>query len=247
MERAALTGANVAFGLDYFRGLRREVGAAPAALREVAAYALARQAGGRGEPFLRALREIRQDQAAMQRYERKYGHSTASEGNLASDLVQKIGLQELAAYRLMRALRGAGRSLAAKVVSRSIRHLYGSDIHWDAELAPGLMLVHGMGLAISHAARVGAGCILFQNVTLGIGTDPVTRETGAPTIEQDVHIGPGATLIGPIRVGAGSKVMGGAVLARSVPPGSLVLAPEPQVRERRAVGALGARLQVTIA
>jgi serine acetyltransferase/GT2 family glycosyltransferase len=246
LERAALTGANVAFGLDYFRGLRREVGAVPTALAEIAAYsATLLLASGRGALLGRALAEIRQDQAALQRYERKYGHSSASQGRLATDLVQKIGLQELAAYRLMRALRAAGMPLATKVVSRAIRHLYGSDIHWDAELAPGVMLVHGMGLAISHAARVGTGCILFQNVTLGMGTDPVTRESGAPTVEQNVHIGPGATLIGPIRVGAGSKVMGGAVLARSVPSGSVVLAPEPQVRERRPVGAVEARLQAT--
>jgi serine O-acetyltransferase len=124
--------------------------------------------------------------------------------------------------------------LAAKVVSRLLRFHYGSDIHWDAELEPGVMVVHGMGLAISHAAHVGPGCILFQNVTLGMGIDPVTRKRGAPVLEANVQVGPGATLLGPITVGKGSKVMANAVVTQSIPPGSLVQSPEPRVVERRA-------------
>jgi len=98
------------------------------------------------------------------------------------------------------------------------------------------MLVHGMGLAISGEARVGRGCILFQHVTLGMGIDPETRRPGAPSLERNVHVGPGATLIGPITVGEGSKVMAGAVLTRSVPPGSLVETPTPEVRPRKSDG-----------
>ncbi|HEY3449724.1 MAG TPA: exopolysaccharide biosynthesis glycosyltransferase EpsD [Myxococcales bacterium] len=233
LERAALAGANLAFGLDYFRGLRQDAGSLPTSLRELASYSAQRLvARGKGHLLLRALDETRADQAAMRRYEQKYGHAAPSSGRLASDLVQKIGLQELAGYRLMRALRDAGLATAAKVVSRSMRHLYGSDIHWDAELAPGVMLVHGFGLAISHAAKVGPACILFQNVTLGMGTDPETRQTGAPTLQANVHVGPGATLIGPITVGAGSKIMAGVTLAHSVPAGSVVAAAEPEVRKR---------------
>ena len=168
----------------------------------------------------------------MRRYEEKYGHAAASEGRLVPDVVQKVGLQIMAAYRLMRALHASGRTMAAKAVSRLIRHLYGSDIHWETELEPGVMLVHGMGLALSREARVGRGCILFQHVTLGMGIDPETRCSGAPVLERNVHVGPGATLIGPITVGEGSKIMAGAVVTRSVPAGSLVETPEPGIRPR---------------
>lgn len=232
-ERAALSGANLVFGLDYFRGLRGDAGSLPASVLELSAYAAQRLlAQGKGQLLLKALDEIRQDQAAMRRYEQKYGHAAPSSGRLAADVVQKIGLQELAAYRLMRALRDAGQVTAAKVVSRAMRHLFGSDIHWDAELAPGVMLVHGFGLAISHAAKVGPACILFHGVTLGVGTDPETRQSGAPTLQANVHVGPGATLIGPITVGAGSKIMAGVTLTRSVPAGSIVGAPGPEIRKR---------------
>ncbi|MGC4121428.1 MAG: glycosyltransferase [Myxococcales bacterium] len=241
LERAALAGANFTFGLDYFRGLREDAGSLPASLLELAAYSAQRLlARGKGQLLLRALDEVRADQAAMRRYEQKYGHAAPSSGHLTADLVQKIGLQELAAYRLMRALRDAGLTTAAKAVSRSMRHLYGSDLHWDAELAPGVMLVHGFGLAISHAAKVGPACILFHNVTLGMGTDPETRQTGAPTLQANVHVGPGATLIGPITVGAGSKVMAGVTLTRSVPAGSVVAAPEPEIRKRAEAAPLAA-------
>jgi len=234
-ERAAVAGANLAFGLQYFRGLRRETGPLGRVVRAVAGQAWRRMpARDRVELLRRVAREVRADQETLRRYESKYGHASASQGRLASDLVQKIGLQELAAVRVMHALRDGGMPTGARVVSRLVRHLYGSDIHWDAELAPGMMLVHGMGLAISHAAKVSGGCILFQDVTLGMGTDPQTGRTGAPVLERDVHVGPGATLLGPITIGAASKIMAGAVVTRSVPPGSVVLAPEPIVRPREA-------------
>jgi serine O-acetyltransferase len=119
--------------------------------------------------------------------------------------------------------------LAAQFMSRSIRHVFASDVHWDAELEPGIVIVHGFGLAISYAARVRAGCILFQNVTLGFGPDPETKVGGAPLLERNVHVGIGATLYGPITVGEGTKIMAGCVLSKSVPPRSIVEAAVPQV------------------
>ena len=67
-------------------------------------------------------------------------------------------------------------------------------------------IVHGTGLAIVHSARIGKGAILSQNVTIGDGTDPKTRAVGQPVIEEDVHIGPGAVVIGPVTVGARSRI-----------------------------------------
>lgn len=231
----AISATTLAYAVEYFCGVRDAAGSACDALEELVRF-VGRFESGAAAAGARALLDLREDQAVMAAYERKYGHRSPST-SLPSDLVQKIGLQMMAAVRLMQALRRAESSLGAKIVSRLIRHLYGADIHWDAALAPGVMIVHGMGLAVSSAARVGRGCILFQNVTLGIGTDPVTRESGAPTLEENVHVGPGATLIGPITVGAGSKVMAGAVLTTSVPPNSLVQTPPPltlpRVSERK--------------
>jgi serine acetyltransferase len=113
-----------------------------------------------------------------------------------------------------------------------IRHLYGSDIHWDAQIDPGVVLVHGMGLAVSSGARVERGAILFQHVTLGMSQDPVTRKVGAPVVERDAHIGAGATIVGPVTVGARSKVAANCLVRASVPSDSLVEAPSPTVSPR---------------
>ena len=81
------------------------------------------------------------------------------------------------------------------------------------------------------------GLAEFQGVTLGESIDPVTREIGAPRLEQDVHVGPGAVLLGPIVVGSRSKLMANVVLDRSVPADSIVRSPVPDVSGRRSAPA----------
>jgi serine acetyltransferase len=178
------------------------------------------------------IQAVRSDYGSVQRYRAKYHGQALPMTRMPLDLVRKVGFQTLTVVRLMTLLRDLGIPVAPMVLSRAIRHLYGSEIHWDAQIAPGISIVHGVGLVISHAATVGEGCILFHNVTLGEGIDPETRAVGAPTLEKDVHIGPGATLLGPITVGEGTKIMAGAVLTRSVPPGSIVKPAEAVVSAR---------------
>ncbi len=177
---------------------------------------------------------VRDDHAMLRHYDAKYSSERAGGAPIVSDLCTRIGFQMMAAYRVMRFFVEAEIPLAPKVASRAIRHLYGSDIHWDARLEPGVVVVHGMGLAISGSSRVKRGAILFQHVTLGMGVDPLSKEQGAPEIEQDVHVGASSTLVGPITVGARSKVTANCFVRASVPPDSLVEAPPPGVSPRRA-------------
>jgi serine O-acetyltransferase len=150
-----------------------------------------------------------------------------------ADIITNIGFQMVFAIRVMRLFRDAGLRTLAKISSRMIRHVYSAEIHWDAEFAPGLSIIHGNGLVVSHGARVSEGCVLFHNVTLGMGFDRDAQEMGAPTLERDVHVGPGSTLLGPIVLGAGTKVMAGSVLNRSVPAQSLVRPVEVDVVSRQ--------------
>lgn len=170
---------------------------------------------------------------SRRRYRNKYHADAIDAGRLPQDLVTKVGLQMLGVIRLMQGLEAARVPLLPQVVSRLLRHAYGAEIHWQADLQPGISLVHGNGLVISRDASVAPGCILSQNVTLGHGVDPETRQVGAPTLGEDVHVGPGATLLGPIHVGTGSKIMAGAVLTHSVPPYSLVRPAECRVTPRQ--------------
>ena len=183
-------------------------------------------------PFLTFFRSVRADYGTVQRYRSKYHGDERSFSRLPVDAVAKIGFQMMIAMRTMRLLRDAKVPLLPQVASRLIRYAYGAEVHWNTTLRDGIAIVHGTGLVLSHRATVGEGCILFHNVTLGEGLDPETRESGAPTLGRDVHVGPGATLLGPIHVGDGSKIMAGAVLTRSVPPGSLVRPADSIVTER---------------
>jgi serine acetyltransferase/GT2 family glycosyltransferase len=249
LEPVAIAGATLVYGIQYYRGVRKETGGIADVAREYREFkrgvALLRKGMAGDSSAFRALTEgIREDHRVLRFYADKYddrfegdpAESTTSAIALAGDAVRKIGFQLMIAYRLMRFFRQSGVSLGAQFMSRTIRHAFASDVHWDAELEPGVMIVHGFGLAISYAARVRHGCILFQNVTLGYGpsADKAERAAGAPLLEKNVHVGIGATLYGPIVVGEGTKIMAGCVLSRSVPPRSIVEAPVPHVGTRAA-------------
>lgn len=184
----------------------------------------------------RLSRDVREDHAAMNLFNSKYDPRRRPPAPIAKDLIEKIGFQFIAACRVMRFFKDVDAALPARVTSRLIRHLYGSDVHWDAEIAPGIVVVHGMGMAISHQAAIGPKVLLFQGCTLGVGRHPDTGDVGAPTLEESVVVGAGAQVIGPITIGARSKIMPGCVVVRSVPPDSLVESPAPSVRARRARG-----------
>ncbi len=176
---------------------------------------------------------VRQDHEVMVAYQAKYDMRKRDTAPLAKDLVEKIGFQFVVACRVMRFFKDVEASLPTRITSRMIRHLYGSDVHWDAEFAPGVMIVHGMGMAISHQAKIGPRVILFQGCTLGMGRHPDTGESGAPTIEEAVVVGAGAQILGPVTIGARTKIMPGCVIVRSVPPDSIVESPQATIRTRK--------------
>lgn len=244
LHKLAVLGTTLTYGLEYFRGMRNDAGTLSQAMRDLRGYVSKHRTDkggsmGRKKKSIskrQALKNfvdgVRGDYGVLQRYRAKYHNDKLPLYRMPVDFVQKIGFQMAGAVRVMHLTRDLGIPLAPQVVSRLIRHLYSSEIHWDAQIEPGLAVVHGVGLIISHAASVGEGCILFQNVTLGEGTDPVTRQVGAPRLGRDVHVGPGATLIGPIEVGDGTKIMAGVVLNQSVPPNSLVRPADAIITER---------------
>jgi serine acetyltransferase/GT2 family glycosyltransferase len=233
LERLALAGVTLVYGLQYFRGMREDAGSIRGTLRDLRGYLKKRARAGEGSALLRFAHAVRTDYAAVQRYRGKYHEDEIPLTRLPQHLVQKIGFQMMTATRVMQLFRDAGVPVLPKVASRLIRHLYSAEIHWDTDIAPGVCIVHGNGIVLSHAAKVDEGCILFHNVTLGEGIDPETREVGAPHLEEDVHVGPGVTILGPITVGAGTKIMAGAVLSESVPPDSRVSAGEPRVEVKK--------------
>lgn len=131
------------------------------------------------------------------------------------------GVQALLAYRLANRLRRASVPLAPFVVSYLSRALTGIEIHPDAKIGPGLFIDHGAGVVIGQTAEIGENVTLYQGVTLG-GTGFQSGKRH-PTIEDNVTIGSGAKLLGPIQVGHGAKIGANSVVVEDVPPRSTVV------------------------
>jgi serine acetyltransferase/GT2 family glycosyltransferase len=242
LTRVALKLTTLAYGVEYFSGLGQESGNSAAALQGLSEEMSAQRRDGAATVKATAtfLAAVRADVEAAASHRARYHVGREAAGGASRAMVEQIGLQMMGAIRLMQWLRDTGALRGAKAISRMIRHLYAAEVHWNATFAPGVSIVHGVGLVVSHLARVDHGCILFHNVTLGEGLHPETRERGAPHLEHDVHVGPGCTLLGPITVGAGSKLMAGCVLTHSVPPRSLVSPTSVTVSERKGAPATGA-------
>jgi len=97
-----------------------------------------------------------------------------------------------------------GIPLLPRLLSVAARWWTGIEIHPGARIGRGLFIDHGTGIVIGETVEIGDGCTLFHNVTLG-GTGK-QRGKRHPTLEDNVYVGTGAVLLGPIRVGRNARV-----------------------------------------
>jgi serine O-acetyltransferase len=131
------------------------------------------------------------------------------------------GVHALLAHRVAHALDDAGVPLAPRLIANAARALTGVEIHPRAEVGDGLFIDHGTGVVIGETAEIGENVTMYQGVTLG-GTGFATGKRH-PTVEDNVTIGSGAKLLGPIRIGHGAKIGANAVVVHDVPPNSTVV------------------------
>ena len=103
----------------------------------------------------------------------------------------------------------------ARLVSQLSRSLTGIEIHPGARIGKNFFIDHGMGVVIGETCEIGNNVLLYQGVTLG-GTG---KDTGKrhPTIGNNVMIGSGAKVLGPIKVGNNVKIGSGYVVLKDVP------------------------------
>jgi serine O-acetyltransferase len=137
------------------------------------------------------------------------------------------GVHALLAHRIAHALAGAGVPLIPRAIAYFTRTLTGVEIHPAARIGRGLFVDHGMGVVIGETAEIGDDVTLYQGVTLG-GTG-FARGKRHPTVQDNVTIGSGAKLLGPITIGHGAKVGANAVVIHDVPPNSTVVGNPGQV------------------
>ncbi len=131
------------------------------------------------------------------------------------------GLHALWLHRMAHFLWQHNLLFLGRFLSHINRLLTGIEIHPGAEIGRRFFIDHGMGVVIGETSEIGDDVLMYTGVVLG-GTT-LEKKKRHPTIGNNVVIGTGATVLGPITVGDNAKVGGGAVVIKPVPPGATVV------------------------
>jgi serine O-acetyltransferase len=166
--------------------------------------------------FTRVARELREDLTAAQERD-----PAARNVGRAEILLTYGGVQAVLAHRISHALDEVGIPLAPRVLANVVKVATGVEIHPAARIGRGLFIDHGAGVVIGETAEVGDDVTMYQGVTLG-GTG-FARGKRHPTVGPEVMIGSGAKLLGPIEVGARSKIGANSVVIHDVPENATVV------------------------
>lgn len=131
------------------------------------------------------------------------------------------GLHAIWSHRFAHALYKRKFYFLARVISQASRFFTGIEIHPGAVIGRRFFIDHGMGVVIGETCEIGDNVTLYQGVTLG-GTG---KEKGKrhPTLKDNVLVSTGAKVLGSITIGENSKVGGGSVVLKDVPPNSTVV------------------------
>jgi serine O-acetyltransferase len=131
------------------------------------------------------------------------------------------GVQALLAHRIAHALWESEVPLIPRTIAYTSRAVTGVEIHPAARIGSDFFIDHGSGVVIGETAQIGDRVTLYQGVTLG-GTG-FARGKRHPTLEDDVTVGSGAKLLGPVTVGRNAKVGANTVVIEDVPPQTTVV------------------------
>jgi serine O-acetyltransferase len=166
--------------------------------------------------FARVVKELRRDVLAAR------DRDPAARGVAPAEILATWpGIYALLVYRVSHAMQSAGVPLLPRLLSMLTRAVTGIEIHPSARIGEGLFIDHGAGVVIGETADIGNDVTLYQGVTLG-GTGFQTGKRH-PTVEDNVTIGSGAKLLGPITIGHGAKIGANSVVITDVPPNSTVV------------------------
>jgi serine O-acetyltransferase len=136
-------------------------------------------------------------------------------------LTTYAGVHALLLHRVSHALWNVNLKWLARFLAALTRWFTGVEIHPGAKIGRRFFIDHGMGVVIGETAEIGDDCTLYHGVTLG-GT---TWQAGKrhPTLGNNVVVGAGAKVLGPITIGAGGRVGSNAVVVKYVPHGATVV------------------------
>ena len=157
----------------------------------------------------------------------------------AEVLLLYSGVHALLLHRVAHKLHKNEHFFAARAISQLGRKLTGIEIHPGATIGKGFFIDHGMGVVIGETAEIGDNCTIYQGVTLGgTGKDVGKRH---PTLHDNVMVGAGAKVLGPVEIGSNTKIAANAVVLRAVPDNSTAVGIPAKVVKRD-----GVRVQVDL-
>lgn len=164
----------------------------------------------------RLARELRRDVQVV------HERDPAARGTTSLEILAAWpGVHAVVTHRVAHALHDAGVPLVPRLLSNVARAATGVEIHPGARIGPGFFVDHGAGVVVGETAEIGRDVTLYQGVTLG-GTGFATGKRH-PTVQDNVTIGSGAKLLGPITIGHGAKIGANSVVVHDVPPNSTVV------------------------
>ena len=117
--------------------------------------------------------------------------------------------------------------LVARIISQFSRFMTGIEIHPKAKIGKNLFIDHGMGVVIGETSEISDNVTIYHNVTLGgtspsINTNEQRNSKRHPTLEENVVVGSGAQILGPVIIGKNSLIGANAVVTKDVPEKSIM-------------------------
>ena len=150
--------------------------------------------------------------------------------NAAEVLLLYSGVHAIMAHRVAHKLYKKGKYFSARAVSQAARFVTGIEIHPAAQIGKRFFIDHGMGVVIGETAEIGDDCTIYQGVTLGgTGKDVGKRH---PTLGNNVMVGAGAKVLGPLKIGSNTKIAANAVVLHEVPENSTAVGIPAKVVKR---------------
>ena len=148
----------------------------------------------------------------------------------AEVLLLYSGLHAVLAYRIAHKFYLKGHTFIARAISQLAKFYTGIEIHPGATIGRGLVIDHGTGVVIGETTEIGDNCTLYQGVTLGgTGKDVGKRH---PTLGDNVLVGAGAKVLGPILIESNSKIAANAVVLKNIPHDSTAVGIPARVARR---------------
>ena len=142
--------------------------------------------------------------------------------SILSIILTYPGVKAVFLHRISNFFHIAGFHLVARIISQATRFFTGIEIHPGAKIGKNLFIDHGMGVVIGETSEIGDNVTIYHAVTLGgsspsIDSERQRHEKRHPSIGNDVVIGSGAQIIGPVVIGKNARIAANAVVVKDVP------------------------------